>query len=227
MAGILPGLSAPRHIALSAAGGPRLAGLLWEAPAGAPGVLVIPGLGSRKENHADLAGAVAGAGMAALALDLRGHGESTGEIGAGVLDDALAGLAELAARGHSALGVRGSSMGGLLALNAALRDARVGAVVAICPARPEGLARGLGARWPLALALEDAVRERDGVARAYWHATGDDRVPWGSTLALAGLTPHPMRLRIALGGGHATLQHDPGVLAESVAFLSGHLGAGR
>lgn len=189
-------------------------------------MLVIPGLGSRKENHADFAEAVAGAGMAALSLDLRGHGASGGRIDAGVLDDALAGLGELARRGHRPLGLRGSSMGGLLALHAAARDPRARAVVAICPAQSEGLARHLDRRWPLDLAPEAAVARADGVARGYWHATGDDRVPWGATLALAGRTPHPMRLRIALGGGHSTLQHDPGVLAETVAFLAAHL-AGR
>jgi hypothetical protein len=36
-----------------------------------------------------------------------------------------------------------------------------------------------------------------------------------------------MRLRIALGGGHQSLQHDPVVLAETVAFLAAHLGVGQ
>lgn len=218
-------MTAPLPIALRAPGGPELAGLLRPAPPGTPAVLVVPGLWSRKENHADVAGLIAGAGMACLALDLRGHGASGGELGPGVLDDVLAGLAALAERGHAPLGLRGSSMGGWLCLHAAARDARVRAVIAICPARPEGLARRIGAAWPLALALEDAVAGADGVARGYWHATGDESVPWGSTLALAGRTPHPMRLRVALGGGHDTLQHDPAVLAETVAFLVRHLGA--
>jgi pimeloyl-ACP methyl ester carboxylesterase len=189
-------------------------------------VLVVPGLGSRKENHADVAGLIARAGMASLAVDLRGHGASGGELGPGALDDVLAGLARLAELGHAPLGLRGSSMGGWLALHAAARDERVRAVVAICPARPEGLAARVGDDWPLALPLEAAVARADGVARGFWHATGDGSVPWGSTLALAGRTPHPMRLRVALGGGHSTLQHDPAVLADTVAFLARHLGAG-
>lgn len=65
------------------------------------------------------------------------------------------------------------------------------AVVALCPARPEGLARRVAASWPLDMARESVVARADGVARGYWHATGDDRVPWGATLALAGITPHP------------------------------------
>jgi pimeloyl-ACP methyl ester carboxylesterase len=185
--------------------------------------VVVHGLGSRKENHADFAARAAGAGMAALALDLRGHGASGGELGGGVAEDVLAALEELAARGHGPLGLRGSSLGGLLALHAARLDRRARAVVALCPAQPDALAARLGAGWPSALSPEPPAGA-DGVARGYWHATGDDRVPWGATFALAGRTPPPVRLRVALGGGHQSLQHDPAVLRETVAFLAAHLG---
>ena len=189
-------------------------------------MLVVPGLGSRKENHADFAEAIAARGLGALAIDLRGHGGSGGVLDAGVLGDVLAGLDALAERGHGPLGLRGTSMGGLLALHAAARDRRVRAVVAVCPARPGGLARHVEEDWPLALDPVPAVARRDGVARGYWHATGDASVPWGSTLALAGATPHPMRLRVALGGSHGSLQHDPAVIGATADFLRDHLGAG-
>jgi alpha-beta hydrolase superfamily lysophospholipase len=215
----------PTAISLRAPGGPTLAGLSFEADAGTPGVLVVPGLGSRKENHADFAAAVAARGMGALAIDLRGHGGSLGVLDGDVVDDLVAGLQALAARCHAPLGLRGTSMGGLLALHAAARDARVRAVVALCPARPAGLARVVDEPWPLGLEPGAVVARGDGVARGYWHATGDASVPWGGTLALAGMTPHPMRLRIALGGGHGSLQHDPAVIDETVDFLAAHLGA--
>jgi hypothetical protein len=32
-----------------------------------------------------------------------------------------------------------------------------------------------------------------------------------------------VRLRIALGGDHRSLQHDPAVIAETAAFLAAHL----
>ena len=213
----------PTPIALRAPDGPALAGLSWAADAGTPGILVIPGLGSRKENHADFGAAAAARAMGVIALDLRGHGTSDGDLDAGVMDDVIAGLDALAALGHAPLGVRGSSMGALLALNAAAHDARVRAVVAIFPARPDGLAQRIAARWPLDMPLEPAVGRADGVARGYWHATGDEQVPWGSTLALAGMTPHPTRLHVALGGGHGSLQHDPAVIDATVAFLCIHL----
>lgn len=186
--------------------------------------MVLPGLGSRKENHVDFAEALAARGMAALIVDLRGHGGSHGVLDGGVLDDVAAALASLAAHGHAPLGVRGTSMGGLLALHAAARDDRVRAVVAVCPARPAGLARVVEEDWPLALDPRPAVA-RARAAVGYWHATGDASVPWGSTLALAGATPQPMRLRVALGGSHASLQHDPAVIAETAGFLAEHLGA--
>jgi pimeloyl-ACP methyl ester carboxylesterase len=220
---ILPRLPAPEDIRLRAPGGPPLRASLWGAPAGAPGVVVVPGFGSRRGNHADFAAAAAGAGMAALTLDVRGHGESGGRLDGGALDDVLAAVAHLAARGHAPLGVRGSSMGGFLALHAAAREPRVRAVVAICPARPDGLARTAGGDWPLGLPLEPAVERADGVARGFWHATGDDRVPWSWSFALADRAHPPVRLHVAMGGGHGTLQHDPAVIAATVRFLRAHL----
>jgi pimeloyl-ACP methyl ester carboxylesterase len=199
--------------------------LHWAAPAGAPGVVIVPGYGSRKENHRDFGEAVQAAGMAAAAVDLRGHGETGGTLDGGVLGDVLACLDALALAGHAPLGVRGSSMGGMLALHAAARDPRVRAVVAICPARPERLADRIGADWPRHMPLAPAVARDDGVARGYWHATGDRSVPWGATFALAGLTPQPKRLHVRLGGSHNSLQHDPAVIAETVAFLHVHLNA--
>ena len=103
------------------------------------------------------------------------------------------------------------------------------------PRRRRGLPGAARSAWPsvhrrgLAAARCRPSRPStpDGVARGYWHATGDDRVPWASTFALAGRTPPPVRLRIALGGGHGSLQHDPAVLAETVAFLTAALGVGH
>jgi len=127
--------------------------LRWPGPPGSPAVLIVPGYGSRKENHRDFGEALRAAGMGAMAVDLRGHGETGGALDGGVLDDVAACLDALAAAGHAPLGIRGSSMGGMLALHAAARDPRVRAVVAICPARPQRLAERIGADWPRALPL--------------------------------------------------------------------------
>lgn len=218
-------MSSAQTISLNAPGGPRLAGLLWSAPEGAPGVVIVPGFGSRKDNHADYGEALSAAGMAALALDVRGHGDSDGALDAGAMDDVLAAVGVLAGRGHAALGVRGSSMGALLALHAADRDSRVRAVVAICPARPDGLAELTDDPWPFEFDPESVVQTGDGVARGYWHAMGDEVVPWNSTLALAGLSTDPKFLHIVPRGSHRSLQHNPEIIAETIAFLTEHLSA--
>ncbi|MDQ3849345.1 MAG: alpha/beta hydrolase, partial [Actinomycetota bacterium] len=65
-------------------------------PDGAPrgGVVILHGAGSSKESHFDFARRCRAAGLAAISFDMRGHGESTGSLGAGALDDvaAMAGL---------------------------------------------------------------------------------------------------------------------------------------
>lgn len=161
--------------------------------------------------------------MSALTVDLRGHGDSQGAADRGMLHDVLAALDTLDAAGATPLGIRGSSLGAFLALHAAARHNAVKAVVAICPAQPDRLADRRGMTWALDLPLAPAVARDDGVARGYWHATGDELVPWQRTLALAGVTPQPRHLRIVLGGHHRSLQHDPAVQADTVAFLLRHL----
>ena len=62
-----------------------LAYSLWlpdsaDGSAPAPGVVVVHGASSRKENHADFARLAAANGWAALTFDLPGHGESERRI---------------------------------------------------------------------------------------------------------------------------------------------------
>ena len=205
--------------------GPQLAAdVRWAGP-GAPGVVILHGLGSSRVNHADFATRVVAAGMSALTLDLRGHGESGGEADAGMVDDVVAALEWLAAHGAHGLGIRGSSLGGFLALHAATRHPDIRAVVAICPATVEGLATRRGLTWARDLPIEDAVARDDGIARGYWHATGDEVVPWQATFGLAQRSPRPRHLRIVLGGHHRSLQHDDAVQADTVTFLAEALGA--
>jgi alpha-beta hydrolase superfamily lysophospholipase len=209
-------------IDLRSADGTPLAARYWPAVAAA-GVVIVHGVHSRKGHHADFARVCGDAGMAALTLDLRGHGASGGELGPGAIDDVAAAVDALSTRGHLRVGLRGSSLGGLLALAAAARSPQVACVVTICPARPQALAERLGADWPNRLPLAEAVGTPDGVARGYWHATGGERVPWAATWALAQATPQPRHLRIALGGNHASLQHNTMIQAETRDLLREHL----
>lgn len=184
--------------------------------------MTVHGAGSRKENHRDFSELASKAGFAALALDLRGHGDSEGAPDAGMLDDVLTALDHLASLGYTPLGIRGSSLGGFLALHAAARHPGVVAVVAICPAQADSLARLFSANWPSRWPIGQAVTA-PGIARGFWHATGDEKVPWQTSFALSQLAPQPRHLRVVMRGHHRSLQHDPVVLADTVEFLREHL----
>jgi pimeloyl-ACP methyl ester carboxylesterase len=192
----------------------------------AGGVVVLHGAGSAKENHFDFARALRAAGVTALVFDQRGHGASEGELGAGAIDD-VATMAELLPAGPVAL--RGSSMGGWLALVAGARlDAA--AVVAICPASGEQLARGVHGREFDFRADEHGLREllhTDEVAAAtalgerllLLHAEGDERVPIATSRALHAAAPGS-RLVAVPGGDHRSVQHDGELQALAVRFVT-------
>jgi pimeloyl-ACP methyl ester carboxylesterase len=198
------------------------------APAGEPrgGVVILHGAGSRKENHLDFAALCAAAGLVAIVFDQRGHGASAGALGAGALDD-VATIAALLPSGPVFL--RGSSMGGFVALAAA---ARVGAraVVAICPAGGEQLLAGvLAGRFDFRAdvrALTALVASVDLGAAAgalgpdllLLHAEGDDRVPIEHAVALHERAAGGRLIRVP-GGDHGSVQHDPRLQAQSVDFL--------
>src|SRR4051812_19821438 len=162
-----------------------LAFTLWrpDAPAWG-GMVVIHGAGSCKENHHDMARAARAAGMAAVCFDLRGHGETGGRLDGRALDD-VAAMAELLPR---PVALRGSSMGGFVAIAAAER-AGAAAVVAVCPASGALLRQGLRSgslEFPVDLPAAEAllaehdsglVVERSEIPLLLLHAQGDERVP--------------------------------------------------
>ncbi len=209
----------------------RHAGLAYVQwlPAGPPrgGILILHGAGSGKESHADFGRAARAAGFAALAFDLRGHGESDGPMDARVLDD-VAAMAALLPPGPLAL--RGSSLGGFLAI-AAASGAGADAVVAICPADAGLLLRGLrsgqlefdadvAALAPLleVIDLRRVVGTLD-IPLLLLHAEGDERVPAAASRALAAAGGERVRLIVAPGGHHRSVQHDPELQGESLRFL--------
>lgn len=225
---------------------------LWLPPPPAPsataGVVVLHGAGSCQESHHDFARAAVAGGLAALCFDQRGHGASGGRLGAGAVDDVVAMvglLRESLGEGDGGGGggadapvaLRGSSMGGYLALLAAV-PARAGAVVAICPASADGLRRGLRAgdfdfdadRGGLASLL--AAHDLTATVRALTapvlllHAEGDERVPVEHSRELAAVLRAPgSRLITVPGGHHRSVQHDPELQAVSLRFIKRALGA--
>jgi alpha-beta hydrolase superfamily lysophospholipase len=202
-------------------------------------VVILHGAGSCKENHHDFARAAVAAGFAAIAFDQRGHGSSGGKMDAHVLDD----VATIAALLRSKLGganvpvvLRGSSMGGYLAILAAPLVS-ASAVVAVCPASGEGLRRGLLAgafefeadrdsleRFLAAHELDPTV-ESLTVPMLLLHAEGDERVPVEHSRELAKRMQAPGSRLITLPGGHhRSIQHDPEIRATTLRWIEGVLG---
>lgn len=198
-------------------------------------LVILHGAGSAKESHFDFARAARARGLATVAFDLRGHGASDGTLDHRAIDD----VAAIAALLPSApLALRGSSMGGYLALIAA-RALRARAVVAICPASGADLSRmlrrGEQSFRADAVALTALYEEHDvsetvragDAALLLMHAEGDERVPvtHSRQLFAAARTPDK-RLLVLPGGHHRSVQRDGDLQAFSLRFIIAAL-AGR
>jgi fermentation-respiration switch protein FrsA (DUF1100 family) len=229
----------------------RLDGIAWSLflPDGDgpwPAVIVLHGAGSRKENHADYARTAVAHGLAALTFDNRGHGETEGPLGDGVVNDLRALAAWLAARPEidgGRIGVRGSSMGGLLAIHAAAGSEDVAAAVAICPAAEWMLAEDVQrvidgrplpansampemeldapalAAWLDSNDVEDAAERMGAKPLLLIHARGDEVVPYTQSEKLYERAAEPKRLLLLEGGHHRSAQHDPELQGESLRWL--------
>ena len=99
---------------LTAPDGHAIPGFLLSPASPLGGVVVCHGYGGLKEQMLGVAAAVAEKGMAALAIDLCGHGENLAPIGPAMRDEVEAAVAFVRRFGKTA--VIGHSLGGRLAL---------------------------------------------------------------------------------------------------------------
>ena len=205
-------------------------------PAGPPRgrVVVLHGAGSAKESHYAWGRACRARGLSAVCFDMRGHGESPGRLDGRALED-VAAMAAVA--GDDALGLvlRGSSMGGWVALAA---GARLGAaVVAICPAPGEGLVRALRAgtlpdfgadveaiAGLVAVIDEERAAARLGARLLLLHAVGDATVPVAVSRALHAAAPGSRYVEVP-GGDHRSVQHDGELQAYALRWIDRTLAA--
>ena len=215
-----------------------LAYSLW-LPEGDPwaGLVILHGAGSCKESHHDFARAARSAGLAAVCFDQRGHGDTGGELDGRVLDD-VATIAALL--GDLPLALRGSSMGGYLAILAA-EHLGARAAVAICPASADGLSRGLRggeldfpadipsleaflAEHPLDAAVERLADCRccSCTPRATSVSRSRTRASW------RGVAPDPRsELVVVPGGHHRSVQHDAELQGHALRWLRRVMLSGR
>jgi dienelactone hydrolase len=206
-----------------------LAWAMWE-PDGEPlgGIAILHGAGSRKENHFPIAREFSAAGVAAICFDQRGHGESDGPMDGRLVDDAVA-IASLLPNGPVAL--RGSSMGGWVAL-AAADGCGASALMVICPTTAEQLSQGIRSGRldfdvdPQAVTalLERGDPPAPGAPTLLMHAAGDEIVQVERSRRHAPELGHSRsRYLETPGGHHRSLQHDPEMVALGVRFISREL----
>jgi pimeloyl-ACP methyl ester carboxylesterase len=135
--------------------------------------------------------------------------------------------------------VRGSSLGGFLAISAAAAGPDVAGVIAICPAGEDDLARGLRQgrfemrvgdplaleAWLAAQDVGEAVERIAGRPLIIMHAEGDTRIPSEHSEKLSERAGEPRKLVIVAGGAHTSVQHDPELQATALRWIERELDA--
>ncbi len=138
-AGAAPAAAAGRQVTLPSLDGTSLTGQFYEPSTRShPGVVLVHMLGRSRADWEPPARQLEGAGLAVLAIDLRGHGGSGGRPAPlpDLVQDVRAAVQWLASRPGvrpEAIGVAGASLGANLALLVAAEVAQVRAVAAISP----------------------------------------------------------------------------------------------
>ena len=208
-------LAANRAVALRAADGVAIAATVYEAPGSpAPAVVLVHMLTRTKEDWRPFAERLQAAGITALALDLRGHGQSEGSAAPAqaMALDVRAAVSWLAARSEvraGAVAIVGASLGASLALLTAADVPTVRGVALLSPAldyrgvRIEAAAKKYGRR-PMLLAV-----------------SSEDPYALRTVRALTGEGQPAREQRISTQAAHGShlVDRDPEVAAALVDWL--------
>jgi dienelactone hydrolase len=151
--------------------GVSLAATWYEAGTRSPAVILVHMLHKSRRDWESVASRLASEGIGALALDLRGHGESTGSLPEGdsadysvLIRDVIAARRYVASRSDvqpSHVGIAGASIGANLAVLEASADTAVASVALLSPTtdyrglRIEAAMKKYGARPALMIASDD------------------------------------------------------------------------
>ena len=207
--------AASRPVSLTSADGVALAAELYEASnRPAPGIVLVHMLGRSKDEWDSVAGRLQDAGASVLAIDLRGHGHSSGSAAqlAPMVEDVRAAIAWLAARPGvrpGSLAVVGASLGANLAALAAADAPIVGALALVSPSLDY---RGLR--------LDAGVIKKLG-DRPLWLAASTQDPYALRTLkeVAAGSGPREQRLSETPAHGTRLLADDPDLVRALVDWL--------
>lgn len=222
-----------------------------EAGDWSPGVIVCHGFASNKEEHAQFGEAAAAHGFVGLVLDLRGHGESGGEVDANIFNDVAAALQCLQSRPEvnpTSIAIRGSSLGGWLAIHTAAHLKDIAPVVAYTPTNEAGLTILMeevalvqrGHTSPMITGTPPRVNVNSMIHLLYRldiiksahrihprpllliHCEGDEVVPSHLSQRIYDAIEEPKSLWLLPGGDHRFAQHDPETDGRVLDWLSMH-----
>jgi dienelactone hydrolase len=209
-----PGLFASQRVSFRTDDGVTIAAT-WYEPANrtGPAVILVHMLHRTRRDFDALGSRLAAEGIGALALDLRGHGESGGAPGADFVPmaaDVKAARHFLSSRSDvtGRIGILGASLGGTLGAIAAADDPTIATLVMLSPSldyrglRIENAMRKFGARPLLMVASDDD---------AYATRSAKDIQKGGKTREILSLS----------GAGHGTnmLEHDPSLMGSLVDWF--------
>jgi alpha-beta hydrolase superfamily lysophospholipase len=218
--------------------------MLWlpESAPSWPGMVILHGAGSRKENHGEFGRACAASGWAAISFDQRGHGESRDGMTPAALADVgriARFLADIEGVDPGRVCVRGSSMGGFMAIQAAATSDAIAGAIAICPAGSDHLLRGLQSgdlemrvepadfpaleAWLAEHDLRQAVELMGSKPLLLIHAQGDDQIPADHSEELFRHAVEPRKLILLPGGHHRSAQHDAELHGLALRWLERNL----
>jgi dipeptidyl aminopeptidase/acylaminoacyl peptidase len=210
----------------------------------APGLVVGHGAGSRRSRHHQFCKEACSGGFVVLALDFRGHGESSGFADGPLELDLYAAAAFLRAQPSvdpGKLCYRGSSMGGFYGVKAS-PQAKFAAMALLCPATESVVLHAIderevvgdtaadpGAqppRWDVDK-LRDYFEEQKILMLARQvqcpvllvHARDDEVVPFTHTLLLTQNLLVDTTLLALAEGTHTTAQHDPSIHLYTIDWL--------
>jgi len=208
-------LPSSQNVEIPGAEGLTLIGVFYPSPSvPAPGVLLLHMYAGSRSDWQEFARSLQGAGFAALAIDLRGHGD-TGGIEDWVLarEDVAAACAWLGAHqgvDGNRLGLVGASIGANLALVQGAREPSVDAIALLSPGfdyfrvQIQGLIEEYGDRPSLLVASEEDAYSAETVR------------------VLSTTAPGEAELLMLTSAGHGTamLEGDPELAGRLIAFLA-------
>ncbi len=215
------------RITFSTDDGITIVGDLYKAKEGSPCALLLHMMPATKESWATFAARLVDEGFTVLAIDLRGHGESSGtattpldyktftdEAHRATIHDveaAVRWLIRTQSVKDSRIAIVGASIGANLAIAFAAKHRPPGTVVALSP----GLVyHGVN--------TETAIYELAAMQKLYLAASDDDEYSFSSVRELAAMRPKMTILKELHNAGHGTtmLEKSPEFLEEVVQWVS-------